>query len=82
MADDADRADDRIQRMIDEGMARARASSARSLRPIVKVIEGTNKQVGVCHNCEDEIMVGRLFCSKECSDDHEAQREARKRNGN
>ena len=70
MADDCDRADDRIQIMIDEGMARARLALERSLPAI-----------GVCHYCESPVGKGRTFCSKECSVDHEYERLRRKQNG-
>ena len=69
MADDADRADQRIEEMIADGMARARRHLERQL-PVLDL----------CHWCGDP-SPGRLFCSKDCSDDYEAQREARKRNG-
>lgn len=61
MADDADRADERIQRTIDDGRARAKlAMDNPSLRPIVLEIDGT--RFGVCHYCESEIRPGHLFC--------------------
>lgn len=68
--DEADRADDRIQHMIDDGLARARARMERSL-----------PSIGVCHWCESPVGAGRIFCSKECSDDHEHERLRRKANG-
>jgi hypothetical protein len=68
--DNADRADDRIKNMIDDGMARARLALERSLPAI-----------GVCHYCESIVGPGRTFCSKECSDDYNANVNARKRNG-
>lgn len=70
MADDADRADARIQQMIDDGMARVRLANERRLPAI-----------GVCHYCESVVGAGRTFCSKCCSDDYDALTEARKRNG-
>jgi hypothetical protein len=70
MADEADRSDERIQQMIDDGIARARRQVERSL-----------PSIGVCHNCESEVGSGRIFCSKECSDDYDAITAARKRNG-
>lgn len=69
MADDADRATPNIENMIADGMARARRHLERSL-PIT----------GLCHWCGDEAP-GRIFCSKDCADDWDAEREARKRNG-
>lgn len=65
--DDADRSDDRIQRTIADGIARARLAAERSLPAI-----------GVCHWCESPVGAGRTFCSKECSDDHEHERLRRK----
>ncbi len=61
MADDADRADGRIQEMIDDGRARAKlAMENPSLRPIIQVLDGT--RFGVCHFCESPIIPGHLFC--------------------
>jgi len=68
--DDADRSDNRIQNVIDDGMAKARRELERSL-----------PSIGVCHWCESPVGAGRIFCSKECSDDHSKETEARKRNG-
>jgi hypothetical protein len=68
--DEADRADDRIQNTIDDGIARVRRQMERIL-----------PSIGVCHNCESPVGSGRTFCSKECSDDYDALIEARKRNG-
>lgn len=70
MSDDADRSDDRIQNMIDDGIARARRHMERCL-----------PSIGVCHYCESPVGSGRTFCSKECSEDYDALTEARKRNG-
>jgi hypothetical protein len=68
--DNADRADDRIKNMIDEGMARARLALERSLPAI-----------GVCHYCESVVGPGRTFCSKACCEDYEKERLRRKQNG-
>lgn len=68
--DDADRADDRIQKMIEAGIARVREAAERHLPAI-----------GVCHWCESPVGQGRIFCSKECSDDHEHDRLRRKAAG-
>lgn len=67
MADDADRADPSIQQMIDAGMERARRHAERQLPAI-----------GVCHWCESPAAPGRVFCSKECSDDWDHDRRRRK----
>ncbi len=63
MADDADRADERIQHMIDDGMARARLANERRL-----------PATGFCHWCTSPTTPGRTFCCKECSTDHEHER--------
>lgn len=67
--DEADRSDERIQRRIDEGIARARAQMDRHL-PLI----------GVCHYCGDAV-VGRTFCSKECSDDYDYEQKRRRAAG-
>lgn len=68
--DECDMSDDRIQAMIDQGIQRVRAKLERAL-----------PSIGICHWCESPVMGGRIFCSKECSDDWDARQEARKRNG-
>ncbi len=70
MSDEADRADGIIENMIADGIERVRRKLERCL-----------PSIGVCHNCESPISGGRVFCSKDCSDDFDARREARKRNG-
>lgn len=70
MADDADRADDRIEHMIADGIARAKREMDRSL-----------PSIGVCHWCESPVGAGRIFCSKECSEDHEHESVRRKASG-
>lgn len=67
--DDADRADSRIEQMIADGMARAKLMAGRNL-PLT----------GKCHWCNDDVK-GRIFCSKECSVDWQANEDAKKRNG-
>ena len=34
---------------------------------------------GICHNCEDSVPVGRLFCDADCSADHELRTRANRR---
>lgn len=68
--DDADRADSKIEQVINDGMARARRNMERAL-----------PYIGSCHWCEGDVPPGRIFCSKECADDYDAEREARRRNG-
>jgi hypothetical protein len=59
--DDADRADERIQNMIDDGMARAKqAMDNPRLRPIIQEIDG--HRYGLCHYCMSNIAPGHLFC--------------------
>jgi hypothetical protein len=70
MADDADIADSRIENMIADGLARARLALERQL-----------PAVGSCHWCDSVVAPGRVFCSKECSDDHEHDRLRRKAAG-
>lgn len=67
--DDCDRADKRIEQMIADGISRAKRLAERNL-PIT----------GQCHWCSESI-AGRIFCSKECSDDWQAEQDAKKRNG-
>lgn len=66
--DDADRADNLIEGMIANGMAKVRRELDRSL-----------PSIGICHWCESPVGAGRIFCSKECSDDHERNRLRRNR---
>lgn len=69
MADDADRADDRIQNAIKDGMDRVKRELGRSL-----------PATGFCHWCNDPVK-GRVFCSKDCSEDWEHDRLRRKATG-
>ena len=67
--DDADRSDDRIQRTVDEGRARAKlAMDNPRLRPIIIELDGT--RFGVCHHCESPIHPGHLFCPTDIEPDH------------
>jgi len=68
--DDADKSDSRIQGLIDAGIARARNAAERNL-----------PATGYCYWCTSPVGPGRTFCSKECSDDHEYERQRRKANG-
>lgn len=56
--------------MIADGIARAKREMDRSL-----------PSIGVCHWCESPVGAGRIFCSKECSEDHEHERVRRKASG-
>jgi len=35
-----------------------------------------------CHNCDDDVADGVLFCSTECRDDYDRRERAKGRNGN
>lgn len=65
--DDADRSDERIANAIADGMAKVR-----------RELESHLPSIGVCHWCESPVLAGRVFCSKECSQDHEHDRVRRK----
>lgn len=59
--DDADRAEDKIENTISDGLEKIRRRmEARELEPC-----------GACHWCNDYVKGERLFCCKECSDDWE-----------
>lgn len=67
MSDDADLAEERIESVIDDGLAQIRhRMSYRELEPC-----------GACHWCNDALLGGRLFCSRECSDDYELYKRTR-----
>lgn len=66
--DDADRADERIQKTIDDGIAECRKK--RSLIPVL-----------FCYNCGDPVPQHHLYCSSECSLDHKKRLDALIRNG-
>lgn len=68
MADDADRADERIENTVADALAEIRRQP--SLIP-----------VGFCYNCGDPIPAHHLFCSGDCSVDHRHREERRKANG-
>ena len=70
MTDEADRADSRIEQMIADGMARAR-----------RQLEHQLPSIGVGHWCESPVGAGRIFCSKECSEDYDYQKQRDKANG-
>lgn len=67
MADDADRADERITDTVADGVSVARRTLQNSLRA-----------VGVCHWCESPVTTGRVFCSTECCKDYDHERQRRK----
>lgn len=68
MSDEADRAEQRIEEVVDDGLAAIRRRMEyRELEPC-----------GACHWCNDAVNGRRLFCSPECSADYElAKRTAR-----
>jgi hypothetical protein len=59
MSDDADRADDRIEAYVTDGIANAR-------RMLDKV---RLSPCGNCHYCGEWVKAGVLFCNKDCTDD-------------
>lgn len=65
--DDADRAQPNIENAIADGMAKVR-----------RQLESHLPSIGVCHWCESPVSGGRVFCSKECHQDHEHDRIRRK----
>lgn len=68
MADDCDRADQRITDAVADGIAECRR--APSLTPIIQVLDGI--RFGVCHYCETEIRPGHLFCPTDAIDPDES----------
>jgi len=72
MADDADRAEDKIESQIECGIAHARhLLSNYSLKPC-----------GVCYFCEAHLNVStQLFCDKGCAEDYETQIKMRRISG-
>ena len=63
MSDDADKAELRIEDMIEDGLAKVRRRMEdRQLTP-----------TGTCHNqaCNDEVEGQRLFCGLKCSQEFE-----------
>lgn len=58
MADDADRAQDEIEAEL--AHARSAAQVRRRLVP-----------TGHCHNCDEHLRAGQLFCDQECASDFE-----------
>ena len=68
MADDADRAEERIENTLADALAEVRR------KPSLIA-------VGVCHYCGERIAPSHLFCDIHCRDDWSAQKEAQKRNG-
>lgn len=66
--DDADRATERIQQVIDT--ARAQAAAAPALRPR-----------GTCHFCGECVTGKLLFCDKACAEDFDAEEAQLRRMG-
>lgn len=62
MADDADRADERLQNILDGGIAIAREKAAK-VRALVPC--------GKCYNCGTDLRRGMVFCAgPECQNDY------------
>ena len=70
MADDVDRADDRIQALIDDALA-----------AVKRFNETTTKYHTECNWCGDPTEDGARYCCKDCATDHMRYNSARKRNG-
>lgn len=68
MSDYADRADSKIYRTIDAGLAAVRR--APDLQPDCR-----------CHFCDEVVAVDLLFCDVDCRDDYEREAAARRRAG-
>lgn len=68
MADDADRAEERIENTIADAIAAVRR------KPILLA-------VGHCHYCGEMTHPGHLFCNKECATDWDYEQARRKANG-
>ena len=68
MADDADRADDRIEHAIADGIEACRR--AVSIKPC-----------GHCHYCGEVVPQHHLFCCSECSVDFRHEQERKKAMG-
>lgn len=59
--DDADRAENRVQEILDDAMGKVRRYlQRREIEPC-----------GACHYCNDYVSGQRLFCSEECAEDYE-----------
>ncbi len=68
MADEADKANDHMEREL-----AIRIKAARS----VKAVETT----GHCFFCGEDVGAGVRFCSKDCADDYERERTIRDKHG-
>lgn len=66
--DDADRAEERIENTIADGIAECRRAPSLIA-------------VGFCHYCGDPVAPGRLFCDIYCARDWEYEQARRKANG-
>ena len=63
MADDADRA----QEQIEAELAHARSAAQTRLKLL---------PIGHCHNCDEPLRGGQLFCDHECAEDFEKRERA------
>ena len=68
--DDADASDAKIQQAIDDGIARVR-----------RELEYTLTACGVCYWCESPVGPARMFCSTECAQDWQHDRQRKKELG-
>jgi hypothetical protein len=67
MADEADRANDHWDQVL--------AAALTKRKPVG--IKPNNQ----CHNCDDDVADGVLFCTHECHEDYERRERAKARNG-
>lgn len=65
--DDADRAEERIEQVVEDGLAAVRRASGSGLVP-----------VGVCHCCGEPVDGRRLFCDARCAQDWEGEQRMRR----
>lgn len=71
MADDADRAEDRIEATIADGISHARRMLVKSrLAPC-----------NACHYCGEWLKDGQLFCDTLCAADYQYEQERKKAQG-
>jgi len=68
--DEVDRSQNAIYALIDEGVAKVRREAESHL-----------PSTGFCYWCSSTILDGRVFCSRECNDDFQRDKDGRVRNG-
>lgn len=68
--DDADRAEERIEQVMDDALAEVRRAQERGPRA-----------VGVCYYCREPLASGRLFCDADCRDGWEFEQKLKRMTG-